>query len=170
MANYNYNKVILIGNIAQDLELRYIQSGTAVVRVRLAVTEKFKSSNGERREKNLFIDVDVWGRSAEVICEYSGKGRCILVEGTLELDTWTDRDGNKRSKHKVRCDRFVFMDTNFEGGSGGGSRGSSQSDRSSQGAPPQQQQQQQQQSSQQQSSSEDEPPFPPEQPDDDIPF
>jgi len=106
----NYNKVILVGNITRDLELRYIPSGTAVVKAGLAVNERFKGSDGQQKDKTLFIDVDVWGRQAEVLCEYAGKGRCILVEGTLELDTWDDKDGNKRSKIKVRCDRFQFMD------------------------------------------------------------
>ena len=106
-----FNKVILIGNITRDLELRYIASGTAVVQVGLAVNERFKGSDGQQKEKTLFIDVDVWGRSAEVLCEYGGKGRCILIEGTLELDTWDDPQGNKRSRHKVRCDRFHFMDS-----------------------------------------------------------
>ena len=107
----SYNKVILVGNITRDLELRYIPSGTAVVKVGLAVNESFKDKDGQRREKTLFIDIDVWGRQAETLCEYAGKGRCILVEGTLELDTWDDKDGNKRSKIKVRCDRFQFMDS-----------------------------------------------------------
>ena len=107
----SYNKVILVGNITRDLELRYIASGTAVVQVGLAVNERFKGSDGQQKEKTLFIDVDVWGRSAEVLCEYGGKGRCILIEGTLELDTWDDLQGNKRSRHKIRCDRFHFMDS-----------------------------------------------------------
>ena len=106
----NYNKVILVGNITRDLELRYIPSGTAVVKVGLAVNESFKDKDGQRREKTLFIDIDVWGRQAETLCEYAGKGRCILIEGTLEMESWTDKEGNKRSRHKVRCDRFQFMD------------------------------------------------------------
>ena len=110
----NFNKVILIGCITRDLELRYIASGTAVVQVGLAVNERFKGSDGQQKEKTLFIDVDVWGRSAETLCNYAGKGRCILVEGTLELDTWDDKDGNKRSRHKVRCERFHFMDAKGE--------------------------------------------------------
>ena len=106
----NYNKVILIGQVTRDLELRYIPSGTAVVKVGLAVNEVFKGSDGQRKEKTLFIDIDVWGRQAETLCEFAGKGRCILIEGTLEMESWTDKEGNKRSRHKVQCDRFQFMD------------------------------------------------------------
>ena len=107
----NYNKVILVGNITRDLELRYIPSGTAVVKVGLAVNEEYRDKSGQRKEKTLFIDIDVWGRQAETLCEFAGKGRCILIEGTLEMESWTDKEGNKRSRHKVRCDRFQFMDS-----------------------------------------------------------
>ncbi len=110
MPSFSFNKVILIGNITRDLELRSVPSGTAVVTVGLAVNEKFKGGDGELREKTCFIDVTLWGKQAETLCEYAGKGHCILIEGSLELETWDDKDGNKRSKHKVRALHFRFMD------------------------------------------------------------
>ena len=100
----NYNKVILIGRITRDLELRYIANGTAVVTVGLAVNEKSKG-----KDKTMFIDCTLWGKQAETLCQYSGKGNCILVEGSLELDTWDDKDGKKRTKHKVNVSRFQFV-------------------------------------------------------------
>ena len=100
----SYNKVILMGNITRDLELRYIANGTAVVTVGLAVNEKYQG-----KDKTLFIDCAVWGKQAETLCQFSGKGNCVLVEGTLELDSWADKDGKKRSKHKVNVSRFQFM-------------------------------------------------------------
>lgn len=181
MAGYSYNKVILIGNITRDLELRYIPSGTAVVNVGLAVNERFRSSDGERREKTCFIDVDVWGRQAETLCEYSGKGRCILIEGTLQFEQFTDRDGNKRSKHKVRCDKFTFLDPPGSGGGGGGGGGydnqasgggggyNRQQSRPTQSGRPQQQQRPAPQQDDDQGG-QDDTPFPPEPPGEDIPF
>ena len=100
----SYNKVILMGNITRDLELRYIANGTAVVTVGLAVNEKSKG-----KDKTMFIDCTLWGKQAETLCQYSGKGNCILVEGSLELDTWDDKEGNRRKIHKIRVERFQFV-------------------------------------------------------------
>lgn len=123
-----YNRVILMGNLTQNPELRYTPQGTAVSDVRLAVTTT-RGRADSRKEETLFIDCTAWGRSAEVICEYLQKGRALLVEGRLVQDTWDDREtGKKRSKIKMTIDNFQFVggrDGGDGGGGGGGSHGAS---------------------------------------------
>ena len=112
----NFNRVILAGNLTADPELRYTQSGLAVARVRLAVNERY-TSGGEKKERTLFIDCTGFGKRAEIISEYMSKGRSILIEGRLVLDSWTDKDGQKRSKHQVNIDNFTFLGDRGAGGS-----------------------------------------------------
>jgi single-strand DNA-binding protein len=104
----NYNRVILAGNLTRDPELRYTQSGLAVARIGLAVNERF-TSGGEQRERTLFIDCTAFGKRAEVMSEYLSKGRAVLIDGRLVLETWTSQDGQKRSKHSVTIDNFQFL-------------------------------------------------------------
>ena len=101
------NKVFLLGNLTRDLELRYIPSGTAVTDMGLAVNEKLK----EGKEETLFVDVTVWGKTAENCVEYLGKGSSVFVEGGLRLETWDDKTtGQKRSKVSVTAFNVQFLD------------------------------------------------------------
>ena len=118
----NLNKVFLIGRLTRDPELRYTQSGTAVAEFGLAVNRNFTTSAGEKREETTFVDVIVWRRRAEVICEYLGKGSPIFIEGRLELDTWETQDGQKRSKIRVVTDNFQFLGGPRSEDRGGGRR------------------------------------------------
>ncbi|MCU0722354.1 MAG: single-stranded DNA-binding protein [Planctomycetes bacterium] len=121
----NLNKVFLIGRLTRDPELRYTQSGTAVAEFGLAVNRNFTTSSGEKREETTFVDVIVWRRKAEVVCEYLGKGAPLFVEGRLELDTWETSEGQKRSKLRVVADNFQFLQAGPSGrgeGGGGGPR------------------------------------------------
>ena len=110
----SYNRVILMGNLTRDVELKYIQSGSAVTEVGLAVNDRRKSQSGEWIEETTFVDVTLWGRTAEVASEYLGKGSPVLIEGRLKLDTW-ETDGQKRSKLRVVGERMQML-----GGRGGG--------------------------------------------------
>ena len=112
-----FNKVILIGNLTRDVELKYTPSGTAIAKFGLATNRTFKDSmTGENKQEVMFIDVTVFGRSAEVANQYLSKGRKVLVEGRLVLDQWVDSTGNKRSKHSVVAERVQFMDSKPSGG------------------------------------------------------
>jgi single-strand DNA-binding protein len=107
----SFNKVILIGNLTRDPELRYTPKGTAVARIGLAVNRSWRTETGETREEVTFVDVDVFGRQAETIGQYMKKGRPIMVEGRLKLDTWDDKQTNqKRSKLGVVLESFQFLD------------------------------------------------------------
>jgi single-strand DNA-binding protein len=117
----NFNKVIIAGNLTRDPELRYTPKGTAVARITLAVNRTFTSGEGgEKKEEVSFVDVDVWGRQAEVISQYMKKGRPLLVEGRLKQDTWEDKNTKqKQSKLKVVLETFSFLDSgNRAGGEG----------------------------------------------------
>jgi single-strand DNA-binding protein len=129
----NFNKVILAGNLTRDPELRYTPKGTAVARITLAVNRTWKSESGESKEEVSFVDVDIWGRQAEVISQYMKKGRPLLVEGRLKQDTWEDKNTKqKQSKLKVVLESFSFIDSN-RGDSGGG--GASEAPRARPAAP-----------------------------------
>lgn len=115
----SFNKVILAGNLTRDPELRYTPKGTAVARITLAVNRTWKSETGEAKEEVSFVDVDVWGRQAEVIAQYMKKGRPLLIEGRLKQDTWEDKNTKqKQSKLKVVLEGFTFIDSN-RGDAGG---------------------------------------------------
>jgi len=106
----NFNKVILVGNLTRDPQLKYLPSQMPVVEFGLAVNHKYKLKNGEDREEVLFIDVSAFGKQAEIINQYCQKGRPLLVEGRLKYDTWEDKQGGgKRSKHSVVIDNFQLL-------------------------------------------------------------
>jgi single-strand DNA-binding protein len=108
----SFNKVILVGNLTRDPELRYTPKGTAIASFGLAINRKWKSETGESKEEVTFVDVEVWDRQAEVIAQYFKKGRPILVEGRLKYDQWEDKNTHqKQSKLKVRLESFSFIDT-----------------------------------------------------------
>ncbi|MEI6257436.1 MAG: single-stranded DNA-binding protein [Planctomycetota bacterium] len=112
----SFNKVILLGNVTRDPELRYIANGTAVTDIGLAVNDRRKTATGEWVEETTFVDVTLWGRTAEIAGEYVTKGSPLLIDGRLKLDTW-EKDGKKNSKLRVVCDRMQLL-----GGRGGESR------------------------------------------------
>lgn len=121
------NKVMIMGNLTRDPEVRYTPKGQAVVDIGLAVNRRYKVEN-ETREEVTFIDVTFWGRSAEIISQYMKKGRPLYVEGRLQLDTWEDKaSGQQRSRLKVVGENFQFLGSREDGGGsaggGGGSRG-----------------------------------------------
>ena len=106
----NYNKVILIGNLTRDPELKYTQSGMAVVEIGLAVNRKYRNRNtNEMVEETTFVDIEGWGKQAEVFHQYMSKGRPVFIEGRLKLDRWETQDGQKRSKLRVVMENFQFL-------------------------------------------------------------
>jgi len=115
----SFNKVVLVGNVTRDPEVRYIQSGTAVTDLGLAVNDRRKTATGEWVEETTFVDVTLWGRTAEVAGEYVTKGSPLLIEGRLKLDTW-EKDGKKNSKLRVVCERMQLLGAKGEGGRGKG--------------------------------------------------
>ena len=114
----SFNKVILMGNLTRDPELRYTPSGTAIAKMGLAVNRVWRDSEGQQKEEVTFVDVDAFGKQAETIGQYMQKGRPILVEGRLKLDQWEDKNtGQYRSRLGVVLERFTFV------GGGGGQAG-----------------------------------------------
>jgi single-strand DNA-binding protein len=115
----NLNKVMLIGNLTRDPELKYTPGNQAVCELGLAVNRKYRTKDNEEREEVTFVDCEAWGKQAEVIKQYMAKGRPIFIEGRLKLDTWEDKEGGKRSKMRVVVENFQFLGS---GGGGGGER------------------------------------------------
>jgi len=117
------NKVMLIGNVTRDPEIRYTPKGTALVELGLAVNRRYTADNGEKREEVTFVDVTMWGKTAELAEQYLKKGRPVYIEGRLQLDTWDDKTtGQKRSKIRVVCEEMQFLGSREGGGApqGGG--------------------------------------------------
>ncbi len=109
------NKVILVGNLGRDAELRYTPGGAAVAKFSIATTEMWNDKSGQRQERTEWHNIDLWGKQAETLSEYLVKGKQVYVEGRLQTDEYTDKEGQKRKSTKVRCDRVVLL-----GGGGGG--------------------------------------------------
>jgi len=115
----SFNKIILVGNLTRDIELRYSQSGTAIANTAIATSRKF-TQNGEKKEEVCFVDITFFGRSAEVANQYLRKGSKILVEGRLNFDQWVDKqNGQKRSKHSVIAETMQMLDSKPDNQSGG---------------------------------------------------
>ena len=115
----SYNKVLLMGNVTRDPELRYTPQGVPVTDLGVAVNREYSvGDSGERRKETTFVDVTFWRRRAEVICQYFHKGDPIFVEGRLSMDTWETQDGQKRSRLKVVADSFEFIRSRASGGGG----------------------------------------------------
>ena len=118
------NKVMLIGNLTRDPEVRYTPKGSAVADIGLAINRYFTLENGEKREETTFVDVVLWGRQAELAQQYLSKGRPVFIEGRLQLDSWEDKaSGQKRSKLRVVGENMQFLGSPKDGGgdsSGGG--------------------------------------------------
>lgn len=119
----SFNRVILMGNLTRDVELKYLQSGTAVTEVGLAVNDRRKDAKTcQWVDETTFVDVTMWGRTAEIAGEYLSKGSSVLIEGRLKLDQW-ETDGQKRSKLRVVCENLRMLGGKGGGGSGGGGGG-----------------------------------------------
>jgi single-strand DNA-binding protein len=118
----SFNRVILVGNLTRDPELRYIPSGTAVSDIGLAVNDRIKRGD-QWVDETTFVDITLWGRTAEIANEYLSKGSPVLIEGRLKLDRW-EKDGQKHSKLKVVGDKLQMLGSRGEGGGGGGGGGS----------------------------------------------
>ncbi|MEO2046667.1 MAG: single-stranded DNA-binding protein [Pirellulales bacterium] len=136
----SYNRVVLVGNLTRDPELRYIPSGTAVSEIGLAINDRFKR-NEQWVEETTFVDVTLWARTAEVANEYLSKGSSVLIEGRLKLDTW-EKDGQKRSKLRVIGEKMQMLGGRSQGGGaqgegaqGGGAQRIDQSSAQQQAAP-----------------------------------
>jgi len=111
-----FNKVILVGHLTRDIELRYSQSGVAIAKTAIATSRKF-TSNGEKKEEVCFVDITFFGRSGEVANQYLRKGSKVLVEGRLNFEQWVDQNGQKRSKHTVTVESMQMLDSaNANGG------------------------------------------------------
>ncbi len=117
----SFNQVILLGNVTRDPEIRYTPKGTAVTEMGMAMNRVFTAENGEKREEVTFVDVTLWGRTAEIAVEYAKKGRPVMIEGRLQLDSWDDKQsGQKRSKLKVVAESLHLIGGRAGGGGGGG--------------------------------------------------
>jgi len=116
----NYNRVILIGNLTRDPQLRYTPSQVAVCDFGLAINRTWTDKSGQKREEVCFVDCTAWARSAETLAKYMTKGRQLLVEGRLTYQTWDGKDGQKRSKLSVTVDNFQFLGDRGQGGGGAG--------------------------------------------------
>ena len=115
-----YNKVILAGNLARDIEIRYTQGGSAIGKTAIATNRKYKSQTGEQKEEVMFIDLTFFGRTAEIANQYLRKGSKVLVDGRLTLEQWTAQDGSKRSKHSITVENLQMLGSRDEMGAEGG--------------------------------------------------
>ncbi|MBA3961403.1 MAG: single-stranded DNA-binding protein [Chthoniobacterales bacterium] len=119
----NFNKVMLMGNLTRDPEIRYTPKGTAVCEIGLAINRYFSGEGGDKREETTFVDVTLWGRTAEIAQEYLKKGRPVFIEGRLQLDSWEDKtSGQKRNKLRVVAEGMQLIGSRDSGGGGGGGR------------------------------------------------
>jgi len=120
----NLNKVMLIGNLTRDPEIKYTPKGSAVADLGLAINRNYTLENGEKREETTFVDVVLWGRLAEIAGEYLKKGRPVFIEGRLQLDSWDDKQtGQKRTKMRVVGESMQLLGSRGDGGGGGESGG-----------------------------------------------
>lgn len=132
----NLNKVMLIGNLTRDPELRVTPKGTAICQFSLAVNRKFRDEAGADREEVTYVDIEAWGKSGENIAKYCTKGRPLFVEGRLRLDQWEDKNTKeKRSRMKVVCDNFQFLGTGRAEGAPGAEGGGGEAPRYTSPAP-----------------------------------
>ena len=118
----NFNKVILMGNLTRDVEMRTTQGGMQIAKLGMAINRKW-TQNGEQKESTCFVDLTAFGRTAEVLSQYVGKGSPLFVEGRLEYSTWEGQDGQKKNKLEVVIDNFQFVGAPRSAGEGGGGGG-----------------------------------------------
>lgn len=115
-----FNKVIIIGNLTRDVELKYLPSGSAVANIGLASSRRYKKQDGTQNDEVCFVDVNLFGRTAEVANQYLKKGSQVLIEGRLTLESWTDQSGQKRNKHTITAESMQMMGKAQGGDSYGG--------------------------------------------------
>lgn len=106
-----YNKVIMIGNLTRDIELRYLPSGIAIAKSAIATTHRYSGQNGEKKEEVCFLDFNVFGKGAEILNQYVKKGSKVMLEGRLVFEQWQANDGTNRNRHTLRVDEFKFLDS-----------------------------------------------------------
>ena len=106
-----YNKVIMIGNLTRDIELKYLPSGSAVANSSIATSHKYKMQSGEQKEEVCFMEFSVFGKQGEILNQYVRKGSKVMLEGRLVLEQWQAQDGSKRSRHTLRVENFKFLDS-----------------------------------------------------------
>ena len=106
-----YNKVIMVGNLTRDIELRYLPSSAAIAKSAIATTHKFKSATGEQKDEVCFLDFNIFGKTAEVANQYLRKGSKVLLEGRLVFEQWTAKDGSGRSRHSLRVETMKMLDS-----------------------------------------------------------
>ncbi len=106
-----FNKVIMIGNLTRDIELKYIPSGAAIAKSAIATSHKYKTQTGEQKEEVCFLDFNVFGKQAEILNQYVRKGSKVMLEGRLVFEQWTAQDGSNRSRHSLRVENFKFLDS-----------------------------------------------------------
>lgn len=136
----NLNKVMLIGNLTRDPEVKYTPKGNAVADIGLAINRNYTLDNGEKREETTFVDVVLWGRLAEIAGEYLKKGRPVFIEGRLQLDTWDDKQsGQKRSKMRVVGEGLQLLGSRPDSEGGGGAPPQSSGSSSRPASPPKKQ-------------------------------
>ncbi|EAJ0347788.1 single-stranded DNA-binding protein [Campylobacter lari] len=104
-----FNKVVLVGNLTRDIEMRYAPSGSAIGSSAIAVTRRFSTNTGEKREETCFIDISFFGRTAEIANQYLNKGSKILIEGRLRFEQWSDQNGQNRSKHSIQVENLEML-------------------------------------------------------------
>ncbi|MRI83569.1 MAG: single-stranded DNA-binding protein [Nitratiruptor sp.] len=114
-----YNRVIMVGNLTRDIELRYTSSGMAIAKTGIATNRRYKTQSGEQKEETCFIDITLFGRAAEVANQYLRRGSKVLIEGRLVYETWTDQNGNRRSKHSISVDTMQMLGSREEAAPGG---------------------------------------------------
>ncbi len=130
------NKVLLMGNLTRDPELRVTPKGTSICQFALAINRQFKMESGESREEVIYVDVEAWGKQGETIAKFCVKGRPLYVEGRLRLDQWEDKTTKeKRSRMKVVLEQFQFLGDGRAGGAGGGQSSSGELDQTGGGTP-----------------------------------
>ncbi|HEF3189862.1 TPA: single-stranded DNA-binding protein [Campylobacter jejuni] len=117
-----FNKVVLVGNLTRDIEMRYAQSGSAIGASAIAVTRRF-TTNGEKKEETCFIDISFYGRTAEVANQYLTKGSKVLIEGRLRFEQWSDQNGQNRSKHSIQVENMEMLGGNSNAPQQGGNFG-----------------------------------------------
>lgn len=110
-----FNKVIMVGNLTRDVELRYLNTGSALATFGLASNRRYKKADGMQVDDTCFVDVTLFGRTAEVANQYLRKGSKVLIEGRLNFETWTDQQGGKRSKHTIIAESMQMLDTKQQG-------------------------------------------------------
>lgn len=131
------NVVILKGNLTRDPEMKYLQSGTAVVNTGMAINERWNDQQGNQQESVCFVELEAWARQAEVINEYFKKGSEILIQGSLKFESWEGDDGVSRNRLRIRVQRFEFCGSrNGNGNGNGNNQGQGQQNQTPETAPP----------------------------------